>query len=88
MNGWKICCSEVSSAHGHPGYAPFDLKEVAESIRCFGVLQPRFVRPDGRGHEVVHGERCPHTARLAGLTWIPAEVVEEAGNDSDPPMAA
>lgn len=52
------------------------LLALAESIRQDGVLQPVVVRadPDGRGYELVAGERRLRATRLAGLDTIPAVV--------------
>jgi ParB/RepB/Spo0J family partition protein len=52
------------------------LKELCESIRRHGVLQPIFVRPLGDGWELRAGERRWRAARMAGLTEIPAVVRE------------
>ncbi|MCI0480469.1 MAG: ParB/RepB/Spo0J family partition protein, partial [Candidatus Dadabacteria bacterium] len=52
------------------------LKELIQSIKENGVLQPILVRPRGDGYELVAGERRVRAARLAGLTRIPAEVRE------------
>ena len=53
-----------------------DLKELAESIRRVGVLQPVTVRVKGDNYELVMGERRWRAAQLAGLTRIPALVRE------------
>ncbi len=50
------------------------LKELADSIREKGLLQPLLVRPKGEGYEVVAGERRYRAALLAGLTEVPALV--------------
>jgi ParB family chromosome partitioning protein len=55
-------------------FDPQSLAELAESIRQHGVLQPIVVRPKGDGWELVAGERRWRSARLAGLTRIPAVV--------------
>jgi ParB family chromosome partitioning protein len=50
------------------------LKELADSIRASGVVQPILVRrADGR-YQLVAGERRWRAARLAGLEKIPAVV--------------
>jgi ParB/RepB/Spo0J family partition protein len=78
----EVRCSDVSSDPRHLGYAASDLEELAQSIRAFGVLRPLLVRLTGRGYEVVHGERRLHAARMAGLEFVPAVVVHDAGNAS------
>lgn len=51
------------------------LRELADSIRVHGVLQPVLVRPKGQGgYELVAGERRLRAATAAGLTRIPATV--------------
>lgn len=53
------------------------LKELADSIRATGVIQPILVRPHGVGeYQLVAGERRLRAAQLAGLTRIPAIVRE------------
>jgi ParB family transcriptional regulator, chromosome partitioning protein len=53
------------------------LKELAESIKAQGLMQPILVRPaeDGR-HEIVAGERRWRAARMAGLASVPVLVRE------------
>lgn len=50
------------------------LKELAESIRTDGVLQPVVVRRKGAKYELVMGERRLQAARLAGIPTIPVVV--------------
>ena len=53
------------------------LKELADSIRATGVLQPVLVRKIGPGdYQLVAGERRLRASQLAGLTKIPAIVKE------------
>lgn len=52
------------------------LKELAESIREFGVIQPLLVRCVDDRYEVVAGERRMRASSLAGLTEVPAIVRE------------
>lgn len=49
-----------------------DLKELTESIKQHGVLQPILVRPKGSGYEIVAGERRYQASKRAGLKQIPA----------------
>jgi ParB family chromosome partitioning protein len=51
-----------------------ELKELAESIKANGVLQPIIVRPLGPGYQLIAGERRFRAAQLASLTTIPALV--------------
>lgn len=53
-----------------------ELRELADSIRQHGVLQPLIVSPGeaGQGYILIAGERRLEAARLAGLTAVPAIV--------------
>ena len=56
------------------------LRELAESIRRWGVLQPLTVRQQGGVYQLVAGERRWRAARIAGLRQVPcllARVDEE-----------
>lgn len=53
------------------------LSELAESIRAHGVIQPLTVREMPSGYyQIIAGERRWRASRLAGLTEIPAVVIE------------
>jgi len=47
------------------------IKELAESIREKGVLEPLLVRKSGDGYELIVGERRWRAAQRAGLTEVP-----------------
>jgi ParB family chromosome partitioning protein len=53
-----------------------DLRELADSISQYGIIQPLTVRraADG-GYELVAGERRLRAARMAGLTQVPCLLV-------------
>lgn len=55
------------------------LRELADSIREQGIVQPLIVRPSGAGYELIAGERRWRAAQLAGLTEVPV-VVREASD--------
>jgi ParB family transcriptional regulator, chromosome partitioning protein len=59
------------------------LKELSDSIREQGIIQPILVRPvnDGR-YEIIAGERRWRAARLAGLTAVPVLVRNVADNNA------
>ena len=48
------------------------LRELAESIRQYGVVQPILITPVGNRFMIVAGERRWRAARMAGLVEIPA----------------
>lgn len=50
------------------------LKELADSIRTDGILQPVVVRRKGTKYELVMGERRLQAARLAGISTVPVVV--------------
>lgn len=50
------------------------IKELAESIKKYGVIQPIMLRPEALGYEIVAGERRWRAAREAGLKVVPALV--------------
>lgn len=53
------------------------LSELAESIREYGLIQPVTVRKLSSGYyQLIAGERRWRAARLAGLSEIPARVIE------------
>jgi len=52
------------------------LRELAESIRQHGVIQPIIVRSVLKGYEIIAGERRTRASALAGRTDIPAVVRE------------
>jgi len=54
------------------GLSEESLKELAESIRASGVVQPVLLRPANGRYQLVAGERRWRAARLAGLDAIPA----------------
>lgn len=55
------------------------LRELAESVRRHGILQPLTVRRTGSGWELVAGERRLRAAKLAGLATVPC--LETAADD-------
>jgi ParB family chromosome partitioning protein len=78
-NGLRLLPVDQIRANPNQPRRRFDddaLIALAESIRQDGVLQPVVVRADvdGRGYELVAGERRLRATRLAGLETIPAVV--------------
>ena len=58
------------------------LRELADSIRAYGILQPLTVRRAGDGYELVAGERRLRAARIAGLREVPCLVAQVGEEDS------
>ncbi len=57
------------------------LKELTDSIKEHGVFQPIIVRKSLSGYELIAGERRLRASKNAGLTDIPAIVVEMDDKD-------
>ena len=55
-----------------------DMEKLTESIKENGIITPLTVRKDasGDGYQIISGHRRRHAAELAGLTEVPAHVVE------------
>ena len=58
-------------------FEPAALKELADSIKEHGVIQPLVVTKTAVGYEIVVGERRLRAAQLAGLEKVPA-IIKEA----------
>ena len=52
------------------------LRELSESIRCYGILNPLTVRLRCGKYELVAGERRLRAAKLAGLTEVPCILID------------
>ena len=50
------------------------LRELADSIKEQGIVQPLIVRPRGDGYEIIAGERRWRAAQMAGLAEVPVIV--------------
>lgn len=71
--------SQIESCQNQPrkSFDPVKLQELADSIRQHGVIQPLTVRKLSSGYyQIIAGERRWRAARLAGLSEIPAVVIE------------
>ena len=69
--------SEISDFPNHPFKVRMDaaMREMAESVKQYGVLVPALVRPKPEGgYEMVAGHRRKKAADLAGLAKIPCIV--------------
>lgn len=59
------------------------LEELAQSMRAYGVIQPISIRKlSDEKYELIAGERRLRAAKLAGLTEIPAIIVDITDKDS------
>jgi ParB family chromosome partitioning protein len=55
-------------------FAEDELKDLANSIKEQGILQPILVRKDGDSYELIAGERRLRAAKLAGLAQVPVVI--------------
>jgi ParB family transcriptional regulator, chromosome partitioning protein len=60
-------------------FTPESLRELADSIRMHGILQPLLVREGLEGFELIAGERRLRAAAIAGLTEVPVIVHPTSG---------
>ena len=75
----------ISSIHPNPyqprqHFHPERLKELADSIRVHGIMQPVVVRRQGERYLLIAGERRWRAASLAGIPTVPAIVREVPDN--------
>ena len=71
--------SQVESCASQPRkqFDPDALADLADSIRQHGIIQPLTVRKLQSGYyQIIAGERRWRAARMAGLTQVPAVVIE------------
>ncbi|MBQ8974522.1 MAG: ParB/RepB/Spo0J family partition protein, partial [Oscillospiraceae bacterium] len=67
----QISCGE------HPRRRFEEIKELADSVARYGVLQPLSVRQEGLGRYVlISGQRRLRAAKLVGLAEVPCVVME------------
>ena len=74
----EIPLSEIRSNPYQPRKTFNDeaLKELAESIKNYGVFQPIIVKKSIKGYDLIAGERRVRASKLAGLEKIPAIIKE------------
>jgi ParB family chromosome partitioning protein len=80
----RIPLSEIRGSGQQPrrSFSPEELRDLVESIREKGVLQPVIVRPTTAGYELVAGERRLRAAQAAGVETIPAIVKKFSDRES------
>jgi len=57
-----------------------DLRELADSIRQSGLIQPIFLRKHGQGYQIVSGERRYRAFQSLGLATIPSLVRDQVSD--------
>ena len=78
-NSLLLPVSQVESCAAQPRklFDPDALADLADSIRQHGIIQPLTVRKLQSGYyQILAGERRWRAARMAGLTQVPAVVIE------------
>ncbi len=58
------------------------LNELAKSIRQHGIIQPLVLRKVGTKYEIIAGERRYKASYIAGLTKVPAIIIDLNDNES------
>jgi ParB family chromosome partitioning protein len=84
----ELLVDEISPGSTQPrkDFNDEKLKELENSIRENGVIQPIVVQKQGEGYGIICGERRWRASRKAGLKKIPA-VIREASNTESLQMA-
>ena len=72
----KIAISLISPNRNQPRktFEEGALKELADSIKEHGIIQPLILRKEGKGYEIIAGERRFRAAQMVGLKEVPAIV--------------
>ncbi len=79
QNTSTVKLSDIDPNENQPRKLFYDdsLEELAESIRIHGIIQPLALRKtQGGRYEIIAGERRFRAARRAGLTEVPAIIVD------------
>lgn len=79
----QISIRQIHPFRNHPFKVLDDdrMKDLVQSIKDNGILNPVLVRPDEQGgFEMISGHRRMHAAKLAGLTTVPA-IIKEMTDD-------
>ncbi|MGM0437689.1 MAG: nucleoid occlusion protein [Bacillota bacterium] len=90
-NNNKIETVDIDKIISNP-YQPrtdFDeesLKDLAESIDNFGIIQPLTIRSQGEEYELIAGERRLKAAKLAGLNEVPV-IIKDFDNQETAEIA-
>ncbi len=76
VTGLKISSIEPNPGQPRRNFDELALAELADSIRQSGVITPIAVRQTGDTYQIIAGERRWRASRMAGLTHIPAVVLD------------
>ncbi len=80
----EVKISEIQPSRYQPRryFDPEKQKELADSIREKGVIQPILLRPSKEGYELIAGERRLQAAKSIGLDRIPAVVKDVVDSEA------
>ncbi len=70
----KVSLIEPNANQPRKDFEPEALKELAESIKRYGVLQPLLVQKKGERYEIIAGERRWRAAKEAGVKEVPVVI--------------
>ena len=74
--GIRLSDIEPNPRQPRQDFEPVALEELAQSIRENGIITPITLRKTGDTYQIIAGERRWRASRLAGLTEIPAIVLD------------
>lgn len=79
---------DMRGANVRTSFSPTDLHELVQSIKRYGVLEPVLVqeiahKTRGYRYRLIAGFRRTTAARLAGLTTIPARIMDSLLTETD-----
>ena len=85
--GRRVLYLSVDAIRANPDqprkyFEPEALRELAESIGRYGILQPLTVRRGEDGYELIAGERRLRAARMAGLREVPCLIAAVGEEDA------
>lgn len=72
----KLALIEPNKNQPRKDFNEEQLRELADSIKRYGVLQPLLVQKKGNFYEIIAGERRWRAAKMAGLKEIPVVLRE------------
>ena len=83
-NYFLCSINEISPSKVQPrkDFNEQQLKELSDSIKEKGVIEPLLVRKSENGYEIIAGERRWRAARLAGLKEVPVVVKSATDEES------
>ena len=79
----NVNLAELQPFNGHPfhEYEGERLQDMVESVRSHGILVPIIVRQNESGLEILAGHNRVKAAKIAGLSTIPAVILEDISDE-------